>query len=88
MTKQGKPDAPVLSGILEAHRVVFHGIDWGRKDWTACICPRCSMPHRWRTRRPKKCRACSLHFTYTSSIAGTDAELVEDAKHGQDQKGQ
>lgn len=76
MTMPIKPDATVLLGTPEANRVIFHGIDWGSKDWTACVCPRCKTPHHWRTRRPKECRSCSLHFTYTSNVAGTDAELT------------
>lgn len=48
-------------------KITFFGVDWGRKDWTAAVCPRCQQPHRWRTRRPKSCRHCSVKFLFTAN---------------------
>lgn len=50
-------------------KATFFGIDWGRKDWTAIVCPRCEQPHRWRARRPKHCRHCGIKFLYTANEA-------------------
>lgn len=62
--------APTKDG---AARAVFMGIDWGRKDWTGLVCPRCQMPHRWRKRTPRQCRKCELPFRFTASeVTDTD----------------
>ena len=56
-------DAAPMAG----DKVVFMGVDWGRKDWTGCCCPRCQQPHRWRKHIPKCCRHCGLKFRFTAN---------------------
>lgn len=63
--------APFFAGSSKA--ATFYGIDWGRKDWTALVCPRCQQPHRWRTRQPKTCRHCGVKFVFTAAEAPTQS---------------
>lgn len=58
----------------DSKKIIFFGIDWERKDWTAAVCPRCQQPHRWRIRRPKHCRHCSIPFLFTASEAPSAAQ--------------
>lgn len=56
------------SGPIAADdKVTFFGIDWGRKDRSGCVCPRCQEPHSWRKRIPHRCRHCGLKFNFTAS---------------------
>lgn len=74
----------ILQGIPNGDKqIVFIGIDWGRKDWTAAMCGRCQTPHRWRKRTPKHCRHCGLDFKFTANevySAPTDASTKGDGK--------
>lgn len=64
-----------LRDVIEGNfaRATFIGIDWGRKDFTACRCPRCTTNHRWRKRTPKHCRHCGLEFKFTSNESAEQA---------------
>lgn len=57
------------SQVLGDRKVIFVGIDWGRKDWTGAVCPKCQQPHRWRKRTPKHCRHCGVKFLFTANEA-------------------
>lgn len=58
-------DLTQLDGSGANRTAVFAGMDAARgRDWSALRCPRCSTPHRFTTRPPKRCRVCDCKFIY------------------------
>lgn len=46
--------------------MVIIGIDLGslEGDYSACRCPRCREPHKWRGPSPKQCKRCGRRFNF------------------------